>query len=73
LGAWFYHGLERRHYFRCRKEVLTQAHTMGSVNFSNLKVGQPRHVQDCLGAASAAQFLEELKGEMMNGAPHKGR
>jgi hypothetical protein len=72
LGALFYHGLERRHYFTCRKEVLTQAHTMGSVKFSNLKVGQPRYVQDWLGAALAAQFLEELKGEMMNGAPHKG-
>ncbi len=53
--------------------VLTQAHTMGSVIFSNLKVGQRRHVRDCLGAALAPQFLEELKGEMMNGAPHKGR
>jgi hypothetical protein len=49
-------------------------HTQWEVSiFSNLKVGQRRYVQDCLGAALAPQFLEELKGDMMNGAPHKGR
>jgi hypothetical protein len=65
----FIMGLKEGTTSSVEKEVLTQAHTMGSIKFSNLKVGQPRYVQDCLGAALAAQFLEELKGEMMNGGP----